>query len=270
MSERWYYAWDDTHLGPVSWEQLQELVARGEVLRDDLVWQTNTPAWKAAETVEGLPFPPDAPVENSSHPEDNPPPLPMRPRSVARTPMAHMSLEDRVNQALCWAKNHKGWACLAVVALCLLPLAVCLVVDERPPEELVYTCLFSAAFFGAAASILGTYRGVKQLSQFARATQLRQKWEDADDNDRWLQFCADGGVIGSQGFAAKYKYDPQTDVITLTPFDGTDHREWQVISLSAKDFAYAENGTTRHLRRPNWWRTVQRNVQKSWVSPRAS
>ena len=50
MASSWYYGHDSQRHGPVSSEELKELAASGQLLRDDLVWKEGMKAWAAAET----------------------------------------------------------------------------------------------------------------------------------------------------------------------------------------------------------------------------
>lgn len=55
MSEpSWYYAQNEEQHGPVTFEQLQELVESGQVSANDLVWNPDLPDWKPAGSVKGL------------------------------------------------------------------------------------------------------------------------------------------------------------------------------------------------------------------------
>jgi len=55
MSEpSWYYAQNEEQHGPVTFEQLQELVESGQVSANDLVWNPDMPDWKPAGSVKGL------------------------------------------------------------------------------------------------------------------------------------------------------------------------------------------------------------------------
>ena len=44
----WYYAHDKQRHGPVSWEQLQQLAAKGDLQPTDMLWQKGTLKWQAA------------------------------------------------------------------------------------------------------------------------------------------------------------------------------------------------------------------------------
>ncbi len=82
MEMTWYYAHDGARKGPVSRDDLQVALTRGEVDRQSLVWCQGMPQWQALESVEELQpllahVPPPLPPE--------PPPLPTQ---AAATPTA--------------------------------------------------------------------------------------------------------------------------------------------------------------------------------------
>ncbi len=54
MGDTWHYVQNGLTLGPISWEQLQQLVAAGAVAPNDLVWQDGMAAWAPAATIPGL------------------------------------------------------------------------------------------------------------------------------------------------------------------------------------------------------------------------
>jgi len=78
--QTWYYHHAGTQLGPVTFPQLQQLAAAGELDNDDLVWQQGMAGWVAASTVEGLvqaappvsPAPPQAPAAPAAAPTAEP------------------------------------------------------------------------------------------------------------------------------------------------------------------------------------------------------
>jgi len=84
----WFYHHEGRQLGPVSWADLQDLAARGEIDVDDLVWQPSLADWEPAEAQAGL----FAQVPPKSGVEKKPSPV-WGLRSSARSPstgMAHL------------------------------------------------------------------------------------------------------------------------------------------------------------------------------------
>lgn len=69
MANDWYYTQDDQPVGPVSAQQLKQLVDSGSLSADNLVWKSGMAQWKVAAAVKGL-FGSAAPLSVT------PPPLP--------------------------------------------------------------------------------------------------------------------------------------------------------------------------------------------------
>ncbi len=83
---QWYYSVDGSRTGPVTSDELRELVAIGKLGSDDLVWKEGTAEWVSAAKVKGLiprsvqsgppplpvggppPLPPDGPADGSPTP----------------------------------------------------------------------------------------------------------------------------------------------------------------------------------------------------------
>lgn len=68
-NDHWYYAQRDSAIGPVTWDQLGELLDTGVIDRDTLVWREGTEEWAKLRTLVGdlivrpppLPQPPPIP-----------------------------------------------------------------------------------------------------------------------------------------------------------------------------------------------------------------
>lgn len=54
MSEQWYYTRNKQQQGPVTFDQLKQLAAAGQLLPTDMVWKEGLPQWLAASGVSGL------------------------------------------------------------------------------------------------------------------------------------------------------------------------------------------------------------------------
>lgn len=54
MAQDWYYAVNNKQSGPVSFDELRDLAAKGRLNAEDLVWQDGMPEWVAARTVKDL------------------------------------------------------------------------------------------------------------------------------------------------------------------------------------------------------------------------
>lgn len=97
---QWYYARAGQPVGPLTFEQLQELAAAGSVRPSDLVWSPTMTAWGAASTVPRL-CPAPAVVVPPPIPKPPPPPQPQAdyelaqstPRPAAREIVPNLSLD---------------------------------------------------------------------------------------------------------------------------------------------------------------------------------
>lgn len=76
----WYYSDGASRRGPVSQDELESAVVRGEIDRQSLVWRQGMPEWQALEDVEEL----QPLLEQVTPPPlpDQPPPLPDQPPPV--------------------------------------------------------------------------------------------------------------------------------------------------------------------------------------------
>ena len=74
MSDRWFYQHANAVHGPVSAEQLLDLVESGGLLRDDLIWPESIDAVAAIPAESALKFPAAAPADTAA--------LPRSPRSA--------------------------------------------------------------------------------------------------------------------------------------------------------------------------------------------
>jgi hypothetical protein len=75
MATGWYFNKNGQPYGPVSDPQMKQLVASGQVTRQDLVWQEGFPAWVPAHTASGL-FPPGAAPPQGREENVSSPPVP--------------------------------------------------------------------------------------------------------------------------------------------------------------------------------------------------
>lgn len=80
MTAEWHYGEEEPSNGPVSLEELKQLVASGQVQPTYMVWKAGMPEWRAAGEVEEL-FPKQATVSEAAPVEQ--PPLTDQPVRVA-------------------------------------------------------------------------------------------------------------------------------------------------------------------------------------------
>ncbi|MCV9965103.1 RDD family protein [Pararhizobium sp. BT-229] len=78
----WHYVMGQERLGPVSDEELRELIRSGTVTRDTLVWKQGFDGWKAAGDVLG------AAIDETPPPIPTPPPVPSAVRLSKDEPVA--------------------------------------------------------------------------------------------------------------------------------------------------------------------------------------
>jgi hypothetical protein len=82
MAAEWYYTTNKQQMGPVSWDELQQLATQGLLRPNDLVWTDGMPEWVKATAQAGLFAQPAALAAGASRVElVEPPPLP---RSATR------------------------------------------------------------------------------------------------------------------------------------------------------------------------------------------
>jgi len=60
MPSQWFYVRDKKRIGPVSWEQLQQLARGGQLAPTDMVLQEGSPRWQTVAELSGLLPPPPA------------------------------------------------------------------------------------------------------------------------------------------------------------------------------------------------------------------
>lgn len=90
-SVQWYYVKDGVHVGPISFNDLQVLAARGELVDQSLVWNENLPSWIHASTLPGIVFP--RTVKNAN--ETNTAPFPFQIEYVDRSAK---NAEDKISR----------------------------------------------------------------------------------------------------------------------------------------------------------------------------
>ena len=102
----WFYGKGGQKLGPVSDEELRNLVSRGTLGPNDLVWKEGMADWQKASTVPGLVFPPDA-----TRPDPIPPSEPNIPVTTGSS-LVGSSVPD-----------YLPWS-IAATVLCCVPVGV--------------------------------------------------------------------------------------------------------------------------------------------------
>jgi len=123
----WYYAGNGQQLGPVSQDQLKELVKGGQVQGSDLVWNEGLADWVplstlpefaiAAEKSETAPAAPAAPA------------APVPPVLTQATPPAQVSVANMGEKVPTYL-----WQSIVCLVLCCLPTGVAAVVYSTKVE----------------------------------------------------------------------------------------------------------------------------------------
>lgn len=117
-NDGWHYSNGDQKLGPVSSADLKQLAAQGGLAPSDLIWKTDWPEWKRADSLKGL-FPQRAPG-------NGPPALP--PRAYSESYRAATDAAEQVSQKL-WFLDLKfeRFATPKLIGFVFTAFLVCLV-----------------------------------------------------------------------------------------------------------------------------------------------
>jgi hypothetical protein len=145
----WFLHHEGEQLGPMSWAELQELAARGEVEPEDLLWQPSLPSWEPAGTIKGLRFAPEsgrtgatlsAPGSGPDQAGDDAAPIYLQPvgsllRFLHR--MLPVDTIDLIDRRLAMVGNI-AYACAAVLTAVLM---VVLGIRGRSPSLIVFAAV---------------------------------------------------------------------------------------------------------------------------------
>ena len=96
MADRWFYGRGGQRNGPVTFEQLRQLVAGAQLRPDDLVWQDGWSEWRKATEVTGLFAAPQQPPSGPS------PSSPSKPPSSSSPPPGTIGPESPVSGLVSW------------------------------------------------------------------------------------------------------------------------------------------------------------------------
>lgn len=107
MSEQWYYAVGTEQRGPVSGEQIQLMLQRGEMAVDNLVWRDGMADWVSAATIAALhPAASVLPTQHQWAPPPPPgaptvgPPVDPNPIGYATVPLEFQQLQSKASTAM--------------------------------------------------------------------------------------------------------------------------------------------------------------------------
>lgn len=237
--DKWYYSWNGEKLGPIPLNELQSLADAGTLEREDLVWTSGMTEWQPAFSVSALSF------------SDEPPPLP-------DSQVIRQALTDSWDEAF-WTFARSIWKRKPLFFFLgwLVSIGIMIALgSSRADEFYIVLSSIPAFLFFMGLLITGLYAAVRSLNVWQRQVWLRQKWESTQSKGDWVQFAQDGGFFRSDGFAAKYTFDPTQDRIELRPMDETAPIQLKLVLLSEKELAITWNGETQHYQKPCWWRRV--------------
>ena len=255
MKAEWFYAKNKQKVGPVTEDQLKELVRSGELTPTDMVWKQGMAKWQPAGAVDGLlPNPALAPPE--------PPPLP-----DAATPASRVWWE-RLN------RNKPAYlsALFAVVLLltCLCSPVVSFVLGVFP-EGLGAFLGFLYFLFMVGMFVALVVTGIMALFRWAtraeRETSLWGKWEPVSGDGCSLWFYQDGGFLRNDGFGAKYTFDLDKDIITVNVEGFSQPIPLKVITITKHELIVDCGGQALHFKKgktitdERWEESVERSKE---------
>lgn len=222
----WYYLKGQERHGPISEQELQDLINSGVLRPDSLIWTQGWEEWKPARSKPGLfpeppPLPAVIPVEQVSDVE----PIEEDQEAGSKGEAAHRLLKNG----------------LIISGFSLLGYIVLLFVINSISND----------FFQAIGGFLAVL-GLLLLMAFAlfltffakhmeRATFLRGQWFPVEPDYPSLKFTEDKTLVRSDGLAAKYQFSVADDTLRLTDERGRV-TIIKVLSLSKQDLVLILDG----------------------------
>ena len=303
--ENWHYSIGGNQNGPVSFEELKRLAAADQLGPSDLIWREGDSDWQLASAVDGL-LPDKPKTSKAEPPPLSPASAqPASPTAspggwfkkahqwvgwkinAPHFPGRWISVDD---QSL-WMEFFQGnefrhsdgttgkWDVLDEGKY----------LDIVVPDGTVhrYTILNFQGGIGGTLQIQDqngsalSFKKGKTLAQqevgkafsklnpFAvnRAELLVSVWQHATNEQQWFQFTDDGAFIASHGPAGRYTFSGENpnEVIEITLADEST-KTWKIVSLSATQLVFAEDGDTTILRKSGA-KTSAGNRAKSHGTP---
>ncbi len=253
MASEWYYSRNGQKEGPTTFEQLQRLVAAGQLRATDLVWRAGMTEWTQAAHVTDL------------LPKAGPPPVPTTPASVAPAEAGTRTDMQQLWQRL-WANK------LLFFSLCLLLslIGTCTVPGlfgsrkeqgfmgeyEVPTAMSQFAQVaFVLADFGLLVTVvvLGLLTYGRKMEKVQRRFFLHgrrgNKWQPVSGKGCSLYFYPDSGFMRSDGFGAKYTYDPTSDLVTISVAGFDAPIPLKVLSVTKDELVLAAQDQALHYKR---------------------
>lgn len=247
MSDQWYYAKGNEKLGPVSESQLRELAETGKLLPTDKVWQKGMTEWQDARTVAVL------------FPTDGPPPLSSDGSGGAGR------LKELVWNYICqlWPNKLRFFSmCLlmsGVLTLLVMGLALLLfaIDNDSGIVRLVVLILFLFVLSDIALLVVVLDFAAKGSRRRTMLCDPRRgfsgsgnkHWEPTHKSTPSLLFFEDGGMMRSDGFGAKWKYDLPSDAIVITTLGSVSDVALPIISLTSDELVLSIEGRALHYKK---------------------
>jgi hypothetical protein len=253
MASDWYYSRKGQKEGPTTFERLQRLAASGELRATDLVWHEGMADWTQAAQVAGL------------FPKGGPPPVPVAPASVVPAEASARTDWQQLWQRL-WANK------LLFFSLCLLVSLICTcavpgLFGSRKEQGFmgeyeVPTAMsaFSQGVFLLAdlglfitVVVFGMRMLAKKVQRDERSFFLHgrrgNQWQPVSGKGCSLYFYPDGGFLRSDGFGAKYAYDPASDLVTISVAGFDTPIPLKVLSVTKDELVLAAQDQALHYQR---------------------
>jgi hypothetical protein len=253
MASEWYYSRKGQKEGPTTFKQLQRLADSGQLRATDLVWHEGMADWSQAAQVADL------------FPKAGPPPVPVTPATVVPAEAGARTDLQQLWQRL-WANK------LLFFSLCLLVSLVCTctvpgLFGSRKEQGFMgeYEVPTAMSHFAQVAFILADLGllvtvGVLGLLTYGRKMEKVQrrfflhghrgnKWEPVNGMGCSLYFYPDGGFMRSDGFGAKYAYDPATDLVTVSVAGFDTPIPLKLLSVTKDELVLAAQDQALHYRR---------------------
>ena len=237
MTTEWYYAKNKQKVGPVTEEQLKELIRSGELSPTDMVWKQGMAKWQPAGAVDGLlPKPPPAQPE--------PPPLPNATSAVWSVWWERLNRNKPAYLSAPFA--------VALFLTCLCSPVVSFVLGAFP-EGLAAFLGFLYVLFGIGllvALVAAVFVALVRWSTRAeREKNLWGKWEPVSGEGCSLWFYEDGGFLRNDGFGAKYVFDLYKDIITVNVEGFGQAIPLKVITITKHELIVDGGGQALHFKK---------------------
>jgi hypothetical protein len=230
MPNEWYYAKAGQREGPISFDNLKQLVQQGQIRPADHVWKQGMAAWAPASTVDGL-----CGVE----PPPLPPPAAIMPRLTSSPLPALTFTKDGMTEWLRWIDAHKVIVCAVPLAVCFLIGGVLALIAQDSVWLLVALSIGSVPFW--------IFRS-RTLQQNKRRKLLYGMWEPVNGQGIYFQFTKDGALVRGDGVATRYRWLAD-DKLELFMDDSTPTVTIDVLSMSDKELIVRADGQGGHFRR---------------------